>query len=309
MLSLSLSLPATAMELYDSFDSRLLKPALWNSGWVSPHALDVQRYIDSGSLRLGLLGVGSQDAETGRTIALNDVAFPEAVAVDLRTVEMTVVLNKTSAKSCKADGTPSYARFRHWGRWFNDGSSTGPDDETGDFHSFLEIRKVAGAEANEIRFYAYRCLDSDCTTFESPITGSTWLADAPVGTPVKLRTVINEDSGVIRFKAVVKDRAPVSRSFDFSSMVSVVKPPSKPGYAHVLQARVDAANCDVSARKLPTGLIDASIQQIRIRRAASASEAANGSVSSGDDTSGGAGTDNTIDPEDGAPVFAPVSGS
>jgi len=301
LFAISVIQPATAMEVYDSFDSRLLQPTRWNSGWISPHALDVQRYVDNGSLRLRLLGVGTKSAESGRTVSLNDIAFLDDTAVALRSVEMTAVLNKAHAKNCSVDGTPTFARLRHWGRWFNDGSSTAPDDETGDFHSFIEIRNVAGRVQNEIRFYAYRCLDSACATFESPITGSTWLDDVPVGTLVKLKTTINEAAGTIKFKANVKNQAPVSRTFDFSAMASIVKPPSTPGYAHVIQARVDAANCNVPERKLPTGLIDASIQKVRIQRATQASE------STGDGMPDTVTTDSAPEVDDGPPVFAPVS--
>lgn len=301
--------PASALELYDSFDKRRLQSSHWHSGWISPHALDVRRYISNGALNLRLLGVGDETTQAGRTVSINDVAFVDSVATDLRAVEMLVVVNEASAKSCSVDGNPSLARFRHWGRWFNDGSSSGPGDETGDFHSFIEVRKVAGQSENEIRFYAYRCTDSSCSSYNSPVTGSTWLTDVPFGTTVKLRTSLDLEAGTISFKAAVRNKPAVSRTFDYTSLVSAVQAPANPSYSHLLQARIEAANCSVDARKLPTALIDASVLRVRVERAQGAisetlPDSATGSEADGTDAPVGDDAPTTM-----APAGSQSSGS
>ena len=76
-------------------------------------------------------------------------------------MQANVTVTAALAEGCPANASATRARAQLHGAFFNDGSSTGAGDRTGDIFAIIEKRRASPA-ANTIRALVNRCIDPQC---------------------------------------------------------------------------------------------------------------------------------------------------
>lgn len=153
--------PAVDVTLFDDFNdgSGFFDPGKWNfSNYGTLDSIEAQSA--NAMLLLGTAyGGTSSDSDlyggSFYNILLNQ---PSNNAVGLQAdVDMITAI----ASHCAANTNKGSARVRITGEFFNDGSSSGPGDATGDMFSEFAIRKDSD-NALYFNAYLFRCGDSQC---------------------------------------------------------------------------------------------------------------------------------------------------
>jgi hypothetical protein len=150
--------------LYDDFAADLIDPAKWHGSQNQPAAsapmTETSRRIVEGQLQLQMTDYGETTSDVGtapaaiQALRVND---PSSVTA----MQAKVTVRSAVAQACAANTSTSHARAGIFGSFFNDGSSTGPEDETGDVRVLFELRQQSGG-AKTIRASITRCDDAEC---------------------------------------------------------------------------------------------------------------------------------------------------
>jgi hypothetical protein len=81
-------------------------------------------------------------------------------------LQATVTITQVEAEGCAANPTATRLRANVVGYFFNDGSSTGPGDATGDI--LADLRKVRSTNVGDrIEASVIRCTTATCTPFQT----------------------------------------------------------------------------------------------------------------------------------------------
>ncbi len=155
----------------------VIHAARWIGGDVEPdldRGQDAVREVVHGQLRMRFRKeLVPGDADEDRSVSANflDLADPELVDQ----LSMDFVVKHVTVTGCEANPRPSIARLARIGLDpFNDGSSTGPKDETGDH--FLRLYAYRGSESPDppgvlrVKAELFRCADPECN--DSPVVAS-----------------------------------------------------------------------------------------------------------------------------------------
>jgi len=163
---------------YDDFAGPFIDPAKWlgneSPGNNNNANTEAMRHIQEGALRLYLITHGGVDIDEGRRTSRFglQVTLPEF----LTAMQADVTIAQVAAQSCEANTSETRSRAQLIARFFNDGSSPGPGDSTGDI--FAGIQKVRStASGDRIEAFAGRCSNAPCSSstvelffaFESPM--------------------------------------------------------------------------------------------------------------------------------------------
>ncbi len=163
---------------YDDFSNPRIDPAKWQ-GHESPRDdnpnAEAFRRIQNGQLQITLLSYGGTDTDAGRRTGRFGLAVRNPDLVTAMQADVTVV--RAAAQDCVASASSSRARGQLVGRFFNDGSSSGPGDHTGDVP--VGIHKARDSKVGDrIEAFINRCLTPDCQSTEE-LAGlalnSTWV--------------------------------------------------------------------------------------------------------------------------------------
>jgi hypothetical protein len=171
-----------ALTLYDSFnDGTTINPEKWSgsegsAGSAAP-STESRRQISAKQLELRLTSWGGTESDSGNSgsssIRLN-IADP--AAAQAKTIQAAVSMPSAGVEGCDSNAYDTNARARIAGGFFNDGSSTGASDRTGDIMAAIEkIKDSSGVFV--IRAWVARCKDATCSTtgvFLSHDFTSTW---------------------------------------------------------------------------------------------------------------------------------------
>jgi len=158
--------------LYDDFTKKPINPAKWSGseGSGGPLAPDTEttRKLAGKHLEIDLTTWGRTDSNTGnagfQSSRLN-VTNPGPIT----TIQADVTVKKATVVGCTANTTSTRAEARVLGGFFNDGTSTGPGDRTGDILAGIQSHRDTLA-GDKIVAYITRCTNLGCTT--STITTS-----------------------------------------------------------------------------------------------------------------------------------------
>jgi hypothetical protein len=152
------------LTLYDNFDSPPIDPARWHGSQNQPGAsapmTETSRQIVEGKLHLKLVDYGETTSDVGiapsgiQALRVNDPSSVTAMQAD-------VTVQNAVTQACAANASTGQARAGIFGTFFNDGSSTGPNDETGDIGVLFELRQRSGG-TKIIRASITRCEDRGC---------------------------------------------------------------------------------------------------------------------------------------------------
>jgi hypothetical protein len=223
--SLLVASPGEAqLVLYDDFSVNKINPAKWfggetNRGPMAPNT-EILRKVALGQAQLLLTSFGRTDTDTGTAgFAENRLNIPNPAAV----VEMqaTVTAKAATAQGCAANSTATRARARIIGGFFNDGTSPGPGNRTGDI--IAGIQKVRDSILGiRIEAFISRCTAADCvtsTTLASHAFTATWTS----GVPDVLR--MEWDQAASQFHFALNPETGAQETVSLSYAVSDANPP------------------------------------------------------------------------------------
>lgn len=180
---------AITLTLYDDFEGGVIDPNKWSgdegSGGGAPNAEAARLTYPSGTSRelaLVLFSYGSTANNTGSS-ADNRLKLSVANPAPILLMQAQVTVQFALTQPCAANtttGTVAYAGLQGW--FFNDGSSTGPSDFTGEVAAQITMRQNSLTGLNTITASIFRCNDSNCidsTTLGSVTFGTSWLPGQP----------------------------------------------------------------------------------------------------------------------------------
>jgi hypothetical protein len=157
--------------LFDDFNLPTINPDKWHGGEgaggsaLAPNG-ETSRGIVDGQLQLQLTSYGETNSDIGfppnggnQRLRINN---PGAVTA----MQANVTVTSATVEGCPANPDRTRVRAQLHGVFFNDGSSTGAGDQTGDVRAIIEKRRASPA-ANTIRAIVNRCIDPGCDNNET----------------------------------------------------------------------------------------------------------------------------------------------
>jgi len=255
---------------YDNFSGPLLNVNKWPDAWFSGNALELVQRQSAGKLELGVTAMGDLLTDSGQTVSRNRIQFPDRFDGRIQAVESRMWVVSGTAKHCPraASSKNSRGRFRQFVTWFNDGSSTGDDDLRGNVQSYFSLRVVPGEAQPQIRFWAWRCSDSNCENSQAAAITDNYLGSVRKGQPVQMRTTYNAGSNALVFWAKPAGQPAVSRAVSLNGLATFSAPPADAFNA--IEARVHVDNCRLGANAVknprrPIAAVEGRVDQVRIR--------------------------------------------
>jgi hypothetical protein len=173
-------MPAQALEplvLYDDFNAKRIDPERWSGmeGFAAPRNPNAEalRVLQGGVLWVKLTTYGNMSTNSDAQHGRFGLLLANPVQVTAMAAKVTVL--SAEAEDCIANPAMSRARAQLLGVFFNDGSSTGPNDRTGDI--LAGMNKDLDRGGRSIVAFISRCLDASCTsspTLVSHAFETTW---------------------------------------------------------------------------------------------------------------------------------------
>ena len=195
-----LSTSASAIEpfaTYDAFSGDRINPDRWIALGTDPFTLDVVRAVGSGVLWLGNRSYGDRSVTGGRV--RHDVRLQFANSNAIHSIAGLFQVTALDLVGCSApSGTSTQVEVRIDGYFFNDGSSSGAGDATGDIWIQLRLDRStsSGLPAGRMRVTSnvFHCQDSRCDTGPDLFFDATSLGTVGIGEPVLLAVLWDADN-------------------------------------------------------------------------------------------------------------------
>lgn len=169
---------AQAVATYDDFNGQVLIDGNKWFGNEQSGGVDVIRRAENNELVLAFAAYGDTNSDAGQANLRNRLHFEPTTGVDfssVTTVAFDGTIDLVLAEDCIANPEGASVEIRWIRQFFNDGSSTGPNDAIGDIGAYMRMR-VSSNGSTSIAANIYRCTNADCNestdiTFESFPTG------------------------------------------------------------------------------------------------------------------------------------------
>jgi hypothetical protein len=127
---------------------------------------ETARKIAGGKLEIDLTTWGRTDSNTG-SAGTQSSRLAVTNPVPVTTIQADVTVKSVKAVGCAANTTSTRARAQVIGEFFNDGTSTGPGDRTGDIIGNIQsVRDTLLGDRIEAAIT--RCTNANCSTITSP---------------------------------------------------------------------------------------------------------------------------------------------
>ncbi len=197
--------PARAVEplqLYDDFNAALLNPDKWSGSQVVNDCQPEEsvRQIN-GNIRLRLTHrvYGSNASNSGAPACRFALNFSNPPAVTA--IKATVKVKEVISTGCPANTSPTRARARLFGEFFNTGTPT-PGSAVDDVVTFIALGRSSDSadppDVLRVTAMVNHCLDADCDTTTQ--LDSLDLGTAPVETDVVLKMQWDPDNNRFIFQ-------------------------------------------------------------------------------------------------------------
>jgi hypothetical protein len=176
--------------LYDDFSSSLIDPTKWLGtvavGGAANPTTESARVIKSGRLELRLNQYGLSTSDTGTSTGQYRISVPNPTPITTWQAAVTVL--SADVEACPTNlSTTVRARAQVSGGFFNDGTSSGANDRTGDV--IAGVQKIADTVlGNVIQAFIVRCTDASCST-TGPLSGLSSQVFATAWAPNKGHTL------------------------------------------------------------------------------------------------------------------------
>jgi hypothetical protein len=164
----------SALTLYDNFNAATIDPEKWagaegSLGSPAP-STESRRQITANQLELRLTSWGGTESNSGNSGSSSvRVNIADPTVMQAKTLQAGVNIASAAVQACGSNAYATNIRARIAGSFFNDGSSTGASDRTGDIMvGFEKERDSSGADV--IKAWVTRCSDSQCSTSTVPLS-------------------------------------------------------------------------------------------------------------------------------------------
>lgn len=239
----------TQLVLFDNFNGTRIDPEKWRgqeffstSTGDNPNA-EAVRSIQNRKLRVRLTTYGGTDVNTGRQTGWFGLAVthPELATA----MEATVTIKDAVVQDCAANSSHTIARAQLGGWFFNDGTSTGAGDWTGDFRA--TIQKHRSSRSGDLILAAIaRCANPECraeTNVKEVVLNTTWELDKAD----RLRIVWDPAHDRFLFKVITSTGVVESKALSYAGL-SDADPPQGKGYKRLIVVN-SAPNCTVGRKE------------------------------------------------------------
>jgi len=236
ILSLGIAVGAVHAQntLYDNFTQNELDPAKWSSQQSGVGGLELIRQPFFNRLVMSHRVVGATSNDLGQRSSRNQLRFVSGGS--LTAIKFDVTVQDFEVLGCEVPGSAisrSLAGF--FGVFFNDGTSTGPGDQTGDVNVFLFLYRTSISTDPEhlLRTEAgmIRCANANCS-----LTQDIAILD--------LGTVAKGDSATLRISWDPNNqRMDFQKNNDEVRSIVYALPAIAFRTYRVFDVRGDAANC------------------------------------------------------------------
>jgi hypothetical protein len=223
--------------LYDDFSAKEINAALWTSQQSGSGGLDLIRQPLSGKLLMSFRVVGDASPSAGQKASHSQLRFRNGSGIN--TIRFGLTVRSFAVLGCEAagaDSSRSLAGF--FSALFNDGSSTGPGDQTGDIGAFIFLQRASDSidPADHLRVVAgiIRCAGAACSPVED-------IGLLDLGTVPQYH---NASLG-LSWEAAEK-RVLFQKNDEPVQLVNYTQDVVSPRGFRVLEVRGEAASCDVA---------------------------------------------------------------
>jgi len=180
---------AAALVLFDDFSGGAISPYRWEASETSQYGstrVESRRAVSSGQLRIEAKGYSDNFGNVGTSTTRNSLVFVKSQSItDIRA---TITMRTATAQACAGNTSPSLARARVFGFFFNAGYPQ-PGSEYNDVYAQVQVfrasNSVDAAGVMQISANIGICTDDSCigsTTLSSISLGTT-----AVNTPVEVQ--------------------------------------------------------------------------------------------------------------------------
>ncbi|MEN6437576.1 MAG: hypothetical protein ABFD97_03235 [Syntrophobacter sp.] len=184
-----------SMTLYDDFNKKAINAFKWTgqeNESDSNHRVirEAVRQIEGQQLHLGVCAkatctdCGNTDVKYGQN------RLKVRTTNTFTALKATVKVNAVTLVGGTLNATPPAARARVYGFFFNDGTSTGQTDSTGDVYAYISLGKASDSAtaSNRVNIEGYvnRCKEASCVSTEPVSSSPVSLGTVPIGQPVTL---------------------------------------------------------------------------------------------------------------------------
>jgi hypothetical protein len=171
--------------LYDDFSSALINPDKWygnntDLGSANP-TTEAVRLIKSGQLELRLNQYGLDNSDSGSSQGAIRLLVTNPTPITTWQATVTVVSAEVQTCSTNPGAGNVRAGAEIYAHFFNDGSSTGTGDATGDMVTGIQ-QDLNGTLGEVFRAVSARCANSSCSSFQildGQVFTTTWTLNQP----------------------------------------------------------------------------------------------------------------------------------
>lgn len=188
-LAATLGAHGQTLTSYDTFTTANIVPARWYAEEGRQYGgtrVEARRAIADGQLRIEAKTYSDNYSNTQTSTGRNALVFAKSEGITA--IRSTVTMRTATAGGCAANTTPSGARARIFGFFFNAGSPV-PGSNYNDVYAGIQLHRMSNSTdgAGVLRVFAFVgiCTDDSCiasTTLASQDLGTTTL-----NTPVELQ--------------------------------------------------------------------------------------------------------------------------
>ena len=261
--------------LYDNFASGIIDPSLWqgvsNEGFFAAPT-EIIRTAENGALHLKAVSYGNDTSNSGSMLSRVGLRFKNLGTVggtgSIIGMKVKVTVTDATVQDCAANpdtGSAIRARAEISGWFFNDGSSTGPTDDTGNIRVGLQLSKEADG-SNQVQGFVLKCADSTCATSVIPagITWPTFTTTWTAGAPLVLKVRVDRTNGKFRF--LVRDPATLAVETAVVDYLGIVNDngPAVNGDLKYIRLLNNVKNCTGDRKQV---VMDALFDNINVERA------------------------------------------
>ncbi len=230
--------------LYDDFSGPNLDPSKWRGVNRGPHLESFKR-IQSGQLLLGHLTYAESSSDTGGSTGRTGLRVADSNSVNGIAAQLTML--SAVSEDCAANDVGARAVAQLQAAYFNVGTSTGPDDRTGDVISRIQLMERDGIE-KVINIRLEQCNDPDCNTSTILAGGKDLVTAWDVGETHFLLQRWDPDNDRVLYLA--------DTEWDVLSYgVPDNDPPSSNGIGKRVRAATRAENCTTGPHRLSSSLV------------------------------------------------------
>jgi hypothetical protein len=216
----ALPLSAQTWEVYDNFDGPLINPNLWYGNWIQAgtSALEFERQIQNGQLRLWIRGYGSTFTDGDTNWGMNTVNITRPLLYKGLRAKLTVI---------RALGNSPYSQSGQINirtRLFNTGTSE-PRDAANDIEACFYI--ASAGQENAPLSVGGQLTHADASL---PNLGMVNLGSVNIGETVYIWVRWDQPNKKVffGFQRNRKNQLPIEMAIDYAGLVSDILPPGNP---------------------------------------------------------------------------------